>query len=74
MFKRGNVTEELLHDSIDAVRERVLTDVRSTGDPMLAVMEGVDDAWEVSLLKFAIDMIGKSSDINTFDFKRRGLL
>ena len=74
MFKRGNVTEELLHDSIDAVRERVLTDVRSTGDPMLAVMEGVDDAWEVSLLRFAIDMIGKSSDINTFDFKRRGLL
>ena len=74
MFKRGNVTEELLHDSIDAVRERVLADVRSTGDPMLAVMEGVDDAWEVSLLKFAIEMIGKSSDINTFDFKRKGLL
>jgi hypothetical protein len=74
MFKRGNVTEELLHDSLSAVRGRVLDDVRSTGDPMLAVMEGVDDAWEVCLLKFAIEMIGKSSDINTFDFKRRGLL
>jgi hypothetical protein len=74
MFKRGTVSEELVHDSMDAVRDRVLEDVRRTGDPMLAVMEGVDDAWEVCLLKFAIDMIGKSSDINTFDFKRRGLL
>lgn len=74
MFRRGNVTEELLHDSLDAVRERVLGEVRASGDPMLAVMEGVDDAWEVALLKFAIDMIGKSADINTFDFKRKGLL
>jgi hypothetical protein len=74
MFKRGRVTEELVHDSIETVRDRVMADVRQTGDPMLAVMEGVDDAWEVSLLKFAIDMIGKSSDINAFDFKRRGLI
>ena len=56
------------------VRERVLEDVKATGDPMLAVMEGVDDAWEVCLLKFAMDMIGKSADINVFDFKRKGLL
>jgi len=56
------------------VRDRVMADVRQTGDPMLAVMEGVDDAWEVSLLKFAIEMIGKSSDINAFDFKRKGLI
>lgn len=74
MFKRGNVSEELIHDSLESVRERVMDDVRATGDPMLAVMEGVDDAWEIGLLKFAIDMISKSSDINTFDFKRKGLL
>ena len=74
MFKRGTVSEELVHDSLEAVRDRVLEDVRRTGDPMLAVMEGVDDAWEVCLLKFSIDMIGKSSEINTFDFRRRGLL
>ncbi len=74
IFKRSHVTEGLLHDNMETVRDRVLADVRATGDPMLAVMEGVDDAWEVCLLKFAIDMIGKSSDINMFDFKRKGLL
>lgn len=74
MFKRTSVNEEVIHDSLDAVRDRVLEEVRRTGDPMLAIMEGVDDAWEVCLLKFAIDMIGKSSEINVFDFKRKGLL
>lgn len=74
MFKRSNVTEELVHEDIAAVRDRVLEEVRVSGDPMLAVMEGVDDAWEIALLKFGIEMIGKSSDINTFDFKRKGLL
>lgn len=74
LFKRGKVTEHLVHESLEAVRDRVMLDIRQNGDPMMAVMEGVDDAWEVSLLKFAIDMIGKSSEINAFDFKRRGLL
>ncbi|MBT8037862.1 MAG: hypothetical protein KJO21_09990 [Verrucomicrobiae bacterium] len=74
VFKRTKVSEELIHDNIEAVRDRVLSEVKATGDPMLAVMEGVDDAWEISLLKFAIDMIGKSTDINAFDFKRKGLL
>ena len=74
VFKRSHVTEGLLNDTMETVRYRVLADVKATGDPMLAVMEGVDDAWEVCLLKFAIDMIGKSSGINVFDFKRKGLL
>ena len=74
VFKRSHVSEGLLNDNIETVRERVLSDVKANGDPMLAVMEGVDDAWEVCLLKFAIDMIGKSADINVFDYKRKGLL
>jgi len=73
-FRRRHLTEELVHDNLDAVRDRVLMEARSIGDPMLSVMEGADDAWEVSLLKFAINMISKSNDINVFDFKRKGFL
>ena len=73
-FRRGQVHEEIIHDSIDAVRERVLEDIRRTGNPALAVIEGVDDAWEVSILKFSFEMIMRSHEINTFDFKRRGML
>ena len=41
---------------------------------MRAVIQGVDDAWEVCLLKFTVEMIAKSRGINEFDFKRRGLI
>jgi hypothetical protein len=73
-FRRTQVTEEIVHDSMDAVRARVLEDLRRTGNPARAVIEGVDDAWEVSLFKFAFEMILSSQEINAFDFKRRGLL
>jgi hypothetical protein len=73
-FKRGHVQEEIIHDSMDAVRERVLEDIRRTGNPSLAVIEGVDDAWEISILKFSFEMILRSQEINAFDFRRRGML
>ena len=73
-FRRGEVNEEIVHDSIDAVRERVLEDIRRSGNPALAVIEGVDDAWEVSILKVSFEMILRSREINAFDFKRRGLI
>jgi len=73
-FRRGEVTEEIIHDNIDAVRERVLEEIRRTGNPSRAVIEGVDDAWEISILKFSFEMILRSHEINAFDFRRRGLI
>ncbi len=73
-FRRGSVHEEIVHESLDAVRDRVLEDIRRSGNPSLAVIEGVDDTWEVSILKFSFEMILKSHEINAFDFKRRGLI
>lgn len=73
-FRRGNVREELVHDSLEDVRSRVVEDARRVGNPMRAVLEGVDDAWEISVLRFAVEMVEKSHGINVFDFKRKGLL
>ena len=52
----------------------MVEDIRASGSPMKAVIQGVDDTWEVSLLKFTLEMIEKSQGINVFDFRRRGLL
>jgi hypothetical protein len=73
-FRRGNVHEEIVHDTLDAVKERALEELRRSGNPSLAIIEGVDDAWEVSILKFSFEMILRSHEINAFDFKRRGLI
>lgn len=73
-FRKSEVTESLVHDSMENVRDRVVDDARRTGNPLTAVILGVDDTWEICLLKFTIEMIQKSHRINLFDFKRRGLL
>ena len=73
-FRRSEVSEEVIHDSLPAVRDRILEEVRRTGNPSLAVIEGVDDSWEVGVMKFTLEMIIKTSEINQFDFKRRGLI
>ncbi len=73
-FRRGEVREELVHEPLELVRDRIMEDLRRSGNPSLAVIEGVDDAWEISILKFSLEMIMHSHDINAFDFKRRGLI
>ena len=73
-FSRSEVQEEYLHEDVREVAERVVREAESSGDMFRAVIEGVDDAWEVSLLSFMLEMIQQSHEINLFDFKRRGLL
>lgn len=73
-FKKGDVTESLVSDSIENVKHRILEETKAIGNPLAAVIQGVDDTWEICLLKFTIEMIQKSHRINLFDFKRRGLL
>lgn len=73
-FSRSEVSEECVHDECNAVTARVVQDALDSGDPFRAVIYGVDDAWEVSLLSFMLEMIQKSHEINIFDYRRRGII
>ncbi len=73
-FRKTDVTEETIRDSIEAVINRTKHRVENANEPLSAVIQGVDDAWEVCLLKFTIDMIERSSGGNIGDFQKRGLL
>lgn len=73
-FRKDKVREEVISEPFDAVRDKVIDRVRTASNPLSAVIHGVDDAWEVCLLKFTVEMIGLSQGINVFDFKRRGFL
>lgn len=73
-FRKTDVTEETLRDSIDAVISRTKRQVENENELLSAVIHGVDDAWEVCLLKFTIDMIERSSGGNVRDFRKRGLI
>jgi hypothetical protein len=73
-FRKTDVTEQTLRDSIDAVINRTKRRVESQNEPLSTVIQGVDDAWEVCLLKFTIDLIERSSGGNLGDFRKRGLI
>jgi hypothetical protein len=73
-FRKTDVTEETLRDSIDAVISRTKRQVENENELLSAVIHGVDDAWEVCLLKFTIDLIERSSGGNLGDFRKRGLI
>ena len=73
-FRKTDVTEETLRDSIDAVISRTKRQVENGNELLSAVIHGVDDAWEVCLLKFTIDLIERSSGGNVRDFRKGGLI
>ena len=73
-FRKTDVREEMFRDPIESVIERTKSHVQNRDDSLSAVIQGVDDAWEVCLLKFTIDMIERSSGGNLGDFRKRGLI
>lgn len=73
-FRKTDVSESVVHSPIEEVIDRLKETVDYSEDPLSAIIQGVDEGWEVSLLKFASDLIQESSGGNMGDFRRRGLL
>jgi hypothetical protein len=73
-FRKTDMMEETIRDSLDAVITRTKRRVESADQPLSAIIQGVDDAWEVCLLKFTIDMVERSAGGNFGDLRKRGLI
>ena len=73
-FRKTDVVEKTVRASLASVIEQTKAQVERAEEPLSAVIQGVDDAWEVCLLKFTIDLIESSSGGNLGDLRRRGLM
>ncbi len=73
-FRKSDVHERTFRDPIEVVVARTKAEAQDKDEPLSAVIRGVDDAWEVCLLKFTIDMIERSAGGNLGDFRKRGLI
>jgi len=73
-FRKMDVIENVVHSPLEEVLERIRSGISKADEPLSAIIQGVDDAWEVCLLKFTIDLIQQSTGGNMTDFRRRGLL
>lgn len=73
-LRKTDLSEHLLRQPKEEVLERLREELRRHDDPMDTLIEGVDDAWEVCLMKFTMDMIRRSAGENVAEWKRRGLI
>jgi hypothetical protein len=73
-IRKNDLSESLVHDSIEAVLDRVKSQVPPGESSFSAVIHGVDEGWEFCLLKFTVEMIQQSAGGNFRDFKQKGLL
>ena len=73
-FRKTDLSEHVVKEPMEAALAKLEDRMQSKGDPFAALIAGVDDAWEVCLLKFSIEMIQKSAGENLDEWKRRGLI
>lgn len=63
-LRQESFSEQVVTDTLDAVVERVVADVKATDDPFSAVIKGVDDPWDVCLVKFFWQQANASAPFN----------
>ena len=63
-----------VHESLENVAGKLKQELALKDEPLTALLTGVDDGWEVCLLKFMVDVIASSYQGNMGDFRERGML
>ena len=70
-LKQEAFSEEVLTDSVDAVLDRVKTEITGKRDPFKAIVKGVDDPWDVCLVKLFWTIIQSSAQENIRELNER---
>ncbi len=72
-LKQESFSEHIVTDSLEPVVERVKEAVEASGDPMSAVLVGVDDPWDVCLVRLFWEVIQKSALVNIREMQKQNL-
>jgi len=68
--KEMNIVSDPMEQVVGNIKERI--DIH--GDPLTAIISGVEDMWDVSLLKFTYELTSNSIHNNVAEMQRGGLL
>ena len=72
-LEKQELKEYVISDRLENVLDRVQQDVKSKDDPLSAILLGVDDPWEVCLLKLMVELVQNSANGNIQDIQKRAL-
>jgi hypothetical protein len=73
VLKQSSFSEHTVTDDVKSVAERVQREVKEKGDTLSAVLIGVDDPWDVCLVKLFWEVIQRSVVPNIRQMERRRL-
>jgi hypothetical protein len=73
-FRKEEYSEEVVQGNIDEIGDQVARRAKASDLELCGVVIGVDDHWEVSLLRFIHDVVRRSLPQNARDMAGRGLL
>ena len=73
-LKSDNFSEQIVTDSLSAVTERVKAAVKASNDSFAAVLQGVDDPWDVALVVLWRHEVERSAGRNIKELNEKGKL
>jgi hypothetical protein len=69
MIGKEEINDHIISESVQAVVDRVRTELESKDDPLSALVLGVDEPWEVCILKLMVDIARQSAPQNVADLR-----
>lgn len=73
-LKKTDVSEKTVSQSLEGAVDRLREEIGAGDEGNTALITGIEDAWEVCLLKFTADLIRKSASGNVGEWQKRGLI
>lgn len=73
-LKSDKFSEQVVTDSLAAVTERVKEEVLRSNDDFSAVLQGVDEPWEIALVELWRREVDRSAEGNIRELNERGRL
>ena len=69
-LKQESFSEQVITDSLQAVLDRVVAQVKTSNDKFSVVIKTVDNPWDVSLVKFFWMHVNASAPFNVQEFEK----
>ena len=71
-FKNDKINTIIFTGNIHRITRSISKDIEQESKPLAAVIRGVDDYWQLSLMKFIVDVAIKSFYSNVTELEERG--
>lgn len=70
-LQKQELKEYVVRDHLENVLDRVKKEVAAKDDPLSAVLVGVDEPWQVCLMKLMVDLVQHSAQGNIQDIRQQ---